>query len=288
MSTTINEIENVSDTARWVAVYRAMETERPDAHFRDPWARRLAGEKGEAIVRAIPRGRGMAWAMIVRTAVFDRVILELVRQRGADMVVNLAAGLDTRPWRLELPPELRWVDVDLPGILAYKTSMMDGERPRCRYEAVHADLTDAAVRDALFARLGAEAKNALVVTEGLLVYLTAEDVASLAAALHAQAGFRWWLADLASPKLLEWMLKRWGKQAAGGNAPFRFAPAESTGFFAPFGWREERWFSAIEEAHALKREMRGMWFWRLLGRLSPKRRQEEWRRFSGFMLLERT
>jgi O-methyltransferase involved in polyketide biosynthesis len=31
-------IRNISDTARWMAVYRARETERPDAHFRDPFA----------------------------------------------------------------------------------------------------------------------------------------------------------------------------------------------------------------------------------------------------------
>ena len=43
-------VDNVSDTARWVAWYRALETERPDAIFRDPFARRLAGPEGEAIV----------------------------------------------------------------------------------------------------------------------------------------------------------------------------------------------------------------------------------------------
>ena len=43
-----SRIENISDTARWVALYRAIESERPDAHFRDPYARRLLGEGGEA------------------------------------------------------------------------------------------------------------------------------------------------------------------------------------------------------------------------------------------------
>jgi len=51
----------VSDTARWVAIYRAVETERPDALFRDPWARKLAGPEGEAIVNAMPRGRQTGW-----------------------------------------------------------------------------------------------------------------------------------------------------------------------------------------------------------------------------------
>ena len=96
-------IENVSDTARWVAFYRAMETERPDAVFRDPYARRLAGPEGERMVDEMPRGRTTAWAMITRTAVFDEIILDFVRQQQIDLVLNLAAGLDARPWRLALP-----------------------------------------------------------------------------------------------------------------------------------------------------------------------------------------
>ncbi|HEX5051508.1 MAG TPA: class I SAM-dependent methyltransferase, partial [Planctomycetota bacterium] len=54
-------IRNVSDTALWVAMYRAFESERPDAIFRDPYARRLAGERGEAIVSTLRHGRAMAW-----------------------------------------------------------------------------------------------------------------------------------------------------------------------------------------------------------------------------------
>ena len=56
-------IENVSDTARWVAYYRAMETDRRDARFRDPYARRLAGPEGQRIVEEMPRGKATAWAM---------------------------------------------------------------------------------------------------------------------------------------------------------------------------------------------------------------------------------
>src|SRR5919201_3312507 len=142
-------IEHISDTARWVAEYRAMETDRPDAIFRDPYARRLAGPKGAQIVDALTRGRQMAWAMIVRTAVFDEIILDRVRA-GADLVLNLAAGLDARPWRLDLPPTLRWVDVDLPGILGHKVEMMKNERPRCVYEPVMLDLGDVDKRRVFF------------------------------------------------------------------------------------------------------------------------------------------
>ena len=54
-------MRNISDTALWVAVYRAMETDRPDAIFRDPFARKLAGERGAEIVKSIPRGAQGAW-----------------------------------------------------------------------------------------------------------------------------------------------------------------------------------------------------------------------------------
>ncbi len=280
-------IGNVSDTARWVAVYRAMETERPDAIFRDPFARRLAGEHGEEIVRTIHRGRSVAWSMIVRTAVFDELILEAVQREKVDLVLNLAAGLDARPWRLPLPPSLRWVDVDLPGILQYKTDMMKDERPACRYEAIHADLTDATARGALFARLGAESAQTLVVTEGLLIYLTPEQVGALARDLSAQRSFRAWIIDLASPRLLRMMQRWWGKSAQGANAAFKFAPAEGTGFFAPFGWRERRFLASGEAAQRLHREMRGMWFWRLVARLFSAKRQAEFKRMAGIVLLER-
>src|SRR5262245_57867029 len=133
-------IEHISDTARWVAVYRAMESERTDAIFRDPFAAKLAGARGEEIVEGMKRGRAMAWAMIVRTAVFDEIILEKVKGGGVDLVLNLAAGLDARPWRLSLPPTLRWIDVDLPDILQYKMENLGDAKPVCRYEAIPADL----------------------------------------------------------------------------------------------------------------------------------------------------
>jgi methyltransferase (TIGR00027 family) len=279
-------IENVSDTARWVAVYRAMETARPDAIFRDPYAARLAGEKGEAIVDTMKRGRQMAWAMIVRTAVFDEIIGAQIRA-GVDQVVNLAAGLDARPWRMKLPPELRWVDVDLPGILDYKLETMRDEKPVCRYEAVRADLREPATRKGLFARLGAQSRRTLVVTEGLLIYLTAEDVAALAADLHEPPSFRSWLIDLARPELLVIMQRYWGRTLGSANAPFQFAPPENTKFFEPFGWREVEFRSSMEEAHRLHREMSMMWLWRLLGRFRSEKVREQFKRFSGIVLFDR-
>src|SRR5204862_188320 len=80
--------------------------------FRDPYARKLAGERGERIVASMRRGRAWAWPMIVRTAVLDELILRAIERDGVDTVLNLAAGLDTRPYRLPLPPALRWIEAD--------------------------------------------------------------------------------------------------------------------------------------------------------------------------------
>ena len=93
--------------------------------------------------------------------------------------------------------------------------------------------------------------------------------------------------DIASPGLLKMLEKTWGRAVAAGNAPFQFAPAEGTAFFAPHGWREAEFRSTWEEALRLKRTMRLAWLWQLIGRLYPKRKREEARRFAGMVMLER-
>jgi methyltransferase (TIGR00027 family) len=284
-------IEHVSDTARWVAVYRAMETERPDAIFRDPFARRLSGERGQEIVDSMKFGKRMAWAMIVRTKLFDEVILETIKRENVDLVVNLACGLDARAWRLDVPKELRWVDVDFPVMIDYKTDVMKNETPVCRYEAIATDLTNDAARSALMAKLGASAQRVMILSEGLLIYLTPEQVGTLASDLHAQSSFKWWMIDLASPMLLQRMQKLWGGDVTHGNAPFLFAPAESTKFFEPFGWRERTYYAQMQHAARLKREMQGMWMYKIMGSVmgifASKASKEAWKRFSGCVLLER-
>jgi len=282
------QIQHVSDTARWVAVYRAMESERPDGLFRDPYARKLAGERGERIVESMQRGRTWAWPMIVRTAVLDELILRAIRRDGVDTVLNLAAGLDTRPYRLPLPPSLRWVEADFPDVIAYKQEQLRGERPAGVLEHVGIDLTDVERRRALFGRIGAAARQVLVVSEGLLIYLTREQVASLASDLAAPASFRWWLMDLGSPRLLKMLEKNWGRATAAGNAPLQFAPAEGTRFFQAHGWREAEFRSMWEESLRLKRTVPLAWLWNLIARLYPRSKREEIRRMSGIVLLERT
>jgi hypothetical protein len=105
-------------TARWVTVYRAWESARPDALFRDPFAERLAGEQGEAIAKLMPRQPRSGWPLIVRTHLIDELILSSIAD-GCDCVINLAAGLDTRPDRMALPPSLQWIEVSGKGLARY-------------------------------------------------------------------------------------------------------------------------------------------------------------------------
>lgn len=279
-------VSHISDTARWVAMYRAYESERPDALFKDPYARRLAGPVGERIANAMG-GTRWAWPMIVRTAVMDDIILRVVRE-GADTVLNLAAGLDARPWRLDLPAALTWWDVDYPAMHEYKRVAMKDEKPRCRLEWAPMDLADRSSRRALFARVGAGGKRVLVVSEGLLIYLDPAAVRDLATDLHEPPTFRSWLIDLASPKLLQWIQRRnMGQATAAGGAPMKFGPEEGTAFFGPSGWRETEWRSTGEEARRLGREMPLAWLWRVIGLFSSAQTREKWRRYAGYALLER-
>src|SRR5437879_12410265 len=182
-----------------------MESERPDALFRDPYARRLAGARGAQILAALPRGHTWAWPMIVRTAVMDELILRAIERDGVGTVLNLAAGLDTRPYRLPLAPTLRWVEVDFPDVIAYKQQQLAGERAACGLEQIGVDLTDAARRRALFAQIGGAARQVLVVSEGLLIYLTSARVGALARDLIAQPSFAWWLIGPPSPRVFRLM-----------------------------------------------------------------------------------
>jgi methyltransferase (TIGR00027 family) len=110
-----NIVRNISDTARWVAVYRAQENDREGGLFRDPFARRLAGERGEQIAESMRDGdRNLPdWSWTMRTYLFDQFIVAGIRE-GVDLVINLAAGLDARPYRMDLPESLTWIEVDLP------------------------------------------------------------------------------------------------------------------------------------------------------------------------------
>jgi len=217
-------IRNISDTGKWVAIFRADESERPDAVFDDPFARRLAGKQGEEIADNIGFSRENSWSFVARTFLFDEFIKQHVEQ-GYDMIINLAAGHDARPYRMQLPPSLQWIEVDLPEILSYKEEILANEKPNCALQRIRQDLSDDKARKELFKDLGNKSNNALIISEGLIAYLDNKAVGALAEDLSAQKSFKHWVLDLMSPGLLA-MLQKEMRALEEAKMPLKFAPDE--------------------------------------------------------------
>jgi methyltransferase (TIGR00027 family) len=189
------EIAHVSDTALMTAACRALETERPDGLVRDPFAAQLAGDRGMAIAHALARLDMMCFGVGIRSRFLDRLVLDTVSAYGIATVLSIGAGLDTRPWRLDLPETLRWIEVDFPAMLDYKDSVLTAAAPKCRRERLPADVCDASGRESVFAAAGSG--PTLMITEGLLMYLPGATVEALA----ANTATNYWLLDAASPEM---------------------------------------------------------------------------------------
>ena len=274
---------DISDTAIWAGIYRARETERPDGLFRDPFARRLIGRRGDQIAAAMKAHDRHEWAWVLRTVLFDRFIAAEVAQ-GADMVVNLAAGLDARPYRMALSPALPWIEVDLPALVDYKEEILRDEKPACALERVRLDLADVPARRELFGQLGKRAKKALVITEGLLIYLTDAEVGALAEDLAGPAGFQRWALDIVSPGLLRLLQRELGSTLDRAGAPLKFGPPEGPEFFSRHGWRVRDVKSPLKEG---ARERRLSLMLRLIALLPDSSGAKGSRPWSGICLMEK-
>lgn len=186
-----HEISHVSDTALMVAAARAVESDSPDAFIHDPFAGRLAGVRGAGIFENLPAPNVLRFGIAVRTRFIDELLQDALSAAPIETVLCLGCGLDTRPWRLELPPSLRWIEVDFAEMLDYKEALMAGDAPRCRRERIAADLNDPVERRAAIDAAGHG--PTLMLTEGLLLYLPASTVEALAAEPGAVTH---WISDI--------------------------------------------------------------------------------------------
>ncbi len=277
-------IEHVSDTALWVATFRGREGRRKDALFNDPLAALLAGDRGEWIARNMERSKYTGWSVVVRTVLIDEFVTQLIAG-GADAVLSLGAGLDTRPYRLALPKDFQWFEVDYEPLLAMKNDKLAKETPHCLLERWAVDLTDAEARDRLFAQVSERAKNIVVLTEGVVPYLDTAQVAELAKALLRFPSMKHWIVDYMTGASRRHLARgRMGRQMR--KAPFKFFVDDWHGFFGEQGWkaREVRYYA--EEAVRLKRRF-PMPLWALpFVWLASKERKQAMRRMAGYAILE--
>jgi methyltransferase (TIGR00027 family) len=235
----------VTDTALWVAALRAQETERSDAAFKDRLAARLAGERGAAIARSMPNSAITRWGVVVRTSAIDRLIEDAMR-RGIECVVNLGAGLDTRPYRMKIPPHIRWIEIDFPDLIQSKDAALEGQTPICHLERIGLNLLDCARRKKLFAAYGS--RRTLMIAEGVVPYLSNDDVASLADDLHANS--QSWILDFDNAGIRS-TPRGWARPLEA--APMLFQPIDWFGFFENCGWHAQQVITSAEESERLNR-----------------------------------
>ncbi len=185
-----NITESVGATALSVAAARAVETATPDPLIRDEFAYLLVSSAGQPWARlASPdldwigddehgrRAHRMACDyQAVRTHFFDSYFADATGAAGGiRQVVILAAGLDSRAYRLDWPTGTTVYEIDQPQVVAYKTATLEsaGATPKARRRTVAVDLRDdwpTALADAGFDRDQPTAWLA----EGLLPYLPAD------------------------------------------------------------------------------------------------------------------
>jgi methyltransferase (TIGR00027 family) len=192
-----------------MARVRADESARPDRLFNDPHARAF----GAAAAGVLPGGNvagsgdpmaGVVHAAVVRTRFFDDFLVDACAS-GCRQVVLVAAGLDTRAFRLPWPAGVSLYEIDLPAVLAFKDEVLTGigAGPRCHRVTVAADLREDWPSPLVAAGFRPEARTVWLL-EGLLIYLTADEATILLRAVT----------DLSAPA------SRLGcERAAGGTRP---------------------------------------------------------------------
>lgn len=179
----------VGKTALGMAMIRAGESRRADRLFSDPYAQAFAdavpdafaAEQASAAAKGPMASLGAAFAFgaVLRTRFFDDFLLAAAGA-GCRQVVLLAAGLDTRAFRLSWPAGTRLYELDMPDVLDFKEAVLarHGARPSCERAVIPADL-----RASWTVRLAEAGFDPAVPTawlpEGLLSYLTAEEAARL-------------------------------------------------------------------------------------------------------------
>jgi len=279
-------INDVSDTALWVAYYRAKETARTDALFKDPLASKLIGERGKKIAEHMQStARYTEWSVIIRTVIIDDYINDLVKE-GIDTVINLGAGMDTRPYRMSLPSSLRWIEVDYPHIIAHKDDTLKSEKPTCQLTRIAVDLSDDSERKKLFSELSKQSGKALIITEGVVPYLTEDQTAALARDLLEQPTFVHWITEYFSPEVYRYLQTR-RQVTKMQNAPFQFFPINWLGFFERNGWKPKTIRYTTEESMRLHRAVPMPWFAFIFKLLASKAMIEKSKKMTGYILFEK-
>ncbi len=259
MNTNCSSVKNVSDTAFWVAYYRALESRKKKPLFRDPLAGLLTGEYGRKVSDSMKSvGRYAYWSVTIRTRLIDEYLVRYIDQ-GYKTVINLGAGLDTRPYRLSLPPDVCWIEIDFPEVILFKNEKLQDQQPHCDLNRIGLNLSDPQERARTFSELNGRINPAVVLTEGLIPYLTEDSVGSLARDIHCQANFTLWLTEYYSPELYP-RFQSQNFRGLLGDTPFQFFPPDWFSFFKDCGWEKKEMKYLYDEAKKHNRNFPLPWW----------------------------
>jgi methyltransferase (TIGR00027 family) len=171
-------------TALGLAASRSVESTRPDRLIEDPWAAAFiaAVDSPVAFPTRWPAGNESVTDQQalhlhgsryigVRSRFYDDFLLGAA-QRGVRQVVLLAAGLDTRAFKLSWPSGVTVFEIDQPQVIAFKDEVMhdQGAQAACRRVTIGVDLREDWQKPLLAAGFTADLRTAWV-AEGLLAYL---------------------------------------------------------------------------------------------------------------------
>ena len=225
-------------TAEWIAAVRASETRRPDRLLDDPWAAALAGPHGEDWLGERAGSPALA-DMIIRARFFDDFLQRVTGTGEVRQVVLLAAGLDTRGYRLSWPDRVQVFELDQPEVLDRKQDILDGAgaRPRCARRAVGADLTGRWTTALLDAGFDPRALSSWL-AEGFLFYLPGDRIARLLDEVTGLAHAGSWLGfNIVNTATLTHPLTRpWIDMQARLGAPWLGTLDDPAAFLAERGW----------------------------------------------------
>ncbi len=238
------ELEAVKETSFITAVIRAMEHDRPDAYLVDPHAALLSTPRSRAMAEEALAAGGTTGSVIVR-ARFGDIALGQAIGEGITQVVCLAAGSDTRAWRLGLPVRTRFFEVDLPGQLEAKEKLLEpvADRLTCHRVALGEDLRHGTWPQRLVDAGYEQGEPAVWIIEGLLPYLRVEHftrlidnvrmMSSRGSVLLVDAPHAEFYRDPANEGFLAFMRSR-------GSA-FQLGLDDLGGFLGEHGWQAEAW-----------------------------------------------
>ena len=233
-----DETRPVALTAQFTAKARAIESQRADALFHDPWADLFAGRAGNAwLARQQSEYPGLP--LILRTRFFDDFFAERMRDASLRQVVLLAAGYDTRAYRLAWLEGTRLYEIDQPAALARKEALLQqqGASPRCERIALDANLASDWSAPLLAAGFTPE-RLSIWLLEGLLMYLTqteAENVVNTITRLAPQDS-RIGLDLLNTATLISpWTQERIARLAQ-REMPWQFGIDDPRAWLAPLQW----------------------------------------------------